>query len=78
MIHNATSKNPLGDHYAAGISATPASEGPCVLAQLQQAGEQVRVPLTVSEARHFAQLLLQAADQVAERGWTVASVTLPT
>lgn len=48
------------DHYAASVSGTHRQ----VLAQLQGAGEQVRVPMSSAQARHFAALLIGAADEV--------------
>lgn len=64
MIHHATDYAPLGDHYAAGLSAAPAGY---VLAQVQQDGNQARAVLTPREARHFAQLLVDRADAAEAR-----------
>jgi hypothetical protein len=64
MIHNSTSYNPMGDHYAASVAINPAPYPSSVLAQLQEDGNQARVMLTPEEARYFAQLLLAAADKV--------------
>jgi hypothetical protein len=60
MIHNSTQTNPDGDHYAVGTSGMSA----LVLVQVQEDGNQSRIPLTPLEARHLAQLLLAAADSV--------------
>ena len=60
MIHNSTQTNPEKDHYAVGVSGST----PLVLVQLQEDGNQSRIPLTPQEARHLAQLLLGAADKV--------------
>jgi hypothetical protein len=64
MIHNSTSYNPMGDHYAVGAAINPPPYRSSVLAQLQEDGNQARVMLTPDEARHLAQLLLAAADKV--------------
>lgn len=61
MRHHSTSHNLNGDHYAVGINGGPAK---LVLAQLQEEGNQSRVALTIEEARHFAQLLLSAANEI--------------
>jgi hypothetical protein len=60
VIHNSTQTNPDGDHYAVGISGMSS----LVLAQLQENGNQARIALTPTEARHMAELLLAAADKV--------------
>jgi hypothetical protein len=64
MIHHSTEHRPLGDHYAASYITNPAPHLNAVLAQVSQDGNQARVALTPEEARHFAQLLLAAADTV--------------
>ena len=64
MIHHPISSSPLGDHYAVGVGTGPSLKATVVLAQLQQHGEQVRVMMTADEARHFAQLLVDAAEKV--------------
>ncbi len=46
MIHNSTSHNPMGDHYAASVAINPAPYPSSVLAQLQEDGNQARVMLT--------------------------------
>jgi hypothetical protein len=62
MIHHPTKYRPMSDHYAVGISTSlPDSNQPSyVLAQISQ----TRAPLSADEARHFAQLLLEAADKI--------------
>ena len=71
MRHNSTLHNPQDDHYAASVflNELPVASG--VLAQIQEGEsdgyphtEQARIRLTPAEARHFAQLLLSAADRV--------------
>lgn len=62
MLHHPTTFN-AKNHYAASISGSSAH----VLAQLQEVSstghcEQVRIALTPDEARHFAKLLMAAAD----------------
>ncbi len=75
MIHNSTAYRPLGDHYAVGTTTQSSPHPSLVLAQLMEDGNQARCPLTPEEARHFAQLLLAAADMVeAHRG--TANTTL--
>lgn len=65
MIHFHTETNPQEDHYAVGVSG---GISPLVLVQLmgsfQGTLEQVRIPLTVDEARHMANLLLDAAKMI--------------
>lgn len=63
MLHHPTTFN-AQNHYAANISGSSAH----VLAQLQEVSstghcEQVRIALTPDEARHFAKLLMAAADE---------------
>lgn len=58
MIHHPTLARPLEDHYAVGLNDSH------VLAQLQEAGEQVRVALKPAEARYFAELLIKAAEEL--------------
>jgi len=64
MIHHyLDDSNSSGDHY--GVSSNTIRT-PKVLVQLQERGEQVRVGLTVAQARHMAQKLLDEAQKVEE------------
>jgi hypothetical protein len=69
MIHHRTSLHPQSDHYAVSVSGS----APYVLAQLQAdmlnngIPDQVRTMLTPAEARHMAQLLVEAAASVEAR-----------
>lgn len=58
MIHNLTSQNIMGNHYGVSFNDN------FVLAQLQEDGQQARVPLSPVEARYMAKLLIEAADKV--------------
>ena len=57
MIHHAINDS---DHYSVGVSTTQRQ----VLVQLQRSGEQTRVPMSPTHARHCAALLIRAADEV--------------
>lgn len=62
MIHYSTERHPLEDHYAVGHSTSEF----LVLIQIQQEGVQSRIPLSATEARHLANLLINAANKVSE------------
>lgn len=65
MRHNATRHNPLGNHWAVGWTGDklPSQPDSCVLAQLQEDGNQARVVLTPEEAEAMAERLLHFAKQ---------------
>lgn len=66
MIHQRTSINPGANHYGVSVSLPehPHQDLSSVLVQLQESGNQARVPLTPEEARHMAGLLTAQADRV--------------
>ncbi len=51
-----------GDHY--GVSSNTYGSNPGVLVQLQEHGEQVRLQLTVAQARHMIDLLQEHTAKV--------------
>lgn len=64
MRHYPTELNPLTDHYAVGMYKAPDIN--LVLIQLMEDAYQARIALTPNEARHLAQLLIDAADKVSK------------
>lgn len=54
MKHNYLKDDCSGDHWSVGLNATkrPGSSAE-ILVQVQQAGEQVRIPLSVEQAEAF-------------------------
>jgi len=65
MLHHYLSDDNSGDHWGVGSSTyfLPGRE-PVVLAQLQSAGEQVRISLTAEQAEEMAAALLEHAAKV--------------
>lgn len=63
MRHNATQHHPRCNHWAVGWTGEklPGLADSCVLAQLQEAGNQARVVLTPEEAEAMAEQLLHFA-----------------
>lgn len=54
MIHHNIKNDNSGDHY--GVSYNYLGN---ILLQVQQAGEQVRVPLDIEQSKHIIELLIK-------------------
>lgn len=67
MRHNHVINNNRGDHWAVGSSGDfLPGEQAWVLVQLQERGEQVRVPMSAEQAEDMAAALLKHAAKVRE------------
>jgi len=65
MIHwQAEFKPNAGNHYGVSASAKLPNVPRYVLVQLQEDGQQVRIPLTALEARHMANMMLSIAADI--------------
>ena len=64
MLHRYLRDDTSGDHWAVGYSEST----PCVLVQLQQDGEQVRVQMTPEQADAMAEELRRFAEKTRRVG----------
>ncbi|PPC84397.1 MAG: hypothetical protein CTY35_01975 [Methylotenera sp.] len=60
MRHHYTTGDNSGNHWAVGVNSSES----LVLVQIQHNDEQVRLPMTVMQARAFAKELIRNADKV--------------